>query len=105
MEKTDVNLIQFHDLHPELYHQFMSQKLDFWEWLRHWFVSVNLIDPRIQGNEKYGWEVTYIHNNKVRQIYGQHPERQTSINQMMDAVFKLIELDEIDTREEAQEPA
>lgn len=100
MNSDDIDLIQFHDLHPQLYSEFMAQEKDFWKWVQKWWVSCNLIDPRIQGNEQWGWEVTYVNGEKAFQHYGQHENKQTAINQMMDAMFKLIELDEIEIRKE-----
>lgn len=100
MQSDDIDLIQFHDLHPVLYSEFLAQEKDFWKWVQKWWVSCNLIDPRIQGNEKWGWEVTYVNGENAFQHYGQHENKQTAINQMMDAMFKLIELDEIDIRKE-----
>ena len=100
MQSDDIDLIQFHDLHPQLYSEFLAQEKDFWKWVQKWWVSCNLIDPRIQGNENWGWEVTYVNGENAFQHYGQHENKQTAINQMMDAMFKLIELDEIDIRKE-----
>lgn len=99
MKNDDVDLIQFHDLHPGLYNQFLNQDQDFWKWLENWWCNCVLIHPELSDVEKWGWQITYVHNDKVFERYGQHEEYKSAINQMLDAVFKLIELDEIQERE------
>lgn len=99
MKSDDVDLIQFHDLHPRLYEDFMNQDKDFWKWLERWWCNAVLIDKELNDLNMWGWQVTYVHNDKVFQRYGQHEIKKSAINQMLDCIFKLIEIDEVQERE------
>lgn len=95
MEPLDIDYLQLKASFPKVWEKFMDSGRDLWQFCADHSIWGTLIDKALVDAENYAWEVRYFdHDQKSHTRYGMCEEKKSAYNQMMFAIFGLIEKNE-----------
>lgn len=92
MDALDVDYLQLKAAYPKVWDRFMKSGRDIWQFVADHSIWGVLIDKNIVDGENFAWEIRYFdQERKAHTRLGMCEERKGAYNQLMFAVFALIE--------------
>ena len=92
MEPLDIDYLQLKEAFPNIWSKYMKSGRDIWQFVADHSIWGILIDKAIVDGDNYAWEIRYFdQERKAHTRTGMCEERKSAYNQLMFAVFSLIQ--------------